>query len=363
MNDHSPDFPQREKHLEIAESTLQGARFALESARDPDVGINTLRFYRLSQNENFDLEVKNRGEDKIPFLILKKPLDREKEPKLNLVLTAYDGGKPERSGSVNIIVNVIDINDNAPVFDRQVYTIVLQENVPLDTSVVRVHATDLDDGANREIVYTFDNSVRNKAFELFQLDANTGELTVKGLIDFEETSVYEFDVQATDKGQVTLTGDCSVIINIKDVNDNAPEIEVTSLSSHVAEDANPDSGTPSLSSNVTVNVFILDQNDNAPVILSPVSANGSAEGVEEIPRNVNAGHSVTKVRAYDADIGYNAWLSFSLQHATDSSLFSLERYSGHIRMLRSFTETDEAEHKLVIVVKTMGTFHFQLQQL
>ncbi|XP_061106361.1 protocadherin alpha-4-like isoform X6 [Conger conger] len=528
MNDHSPDFTEREKHLDIAESALQGARFALESARDPDVGVNTLRIYRLSQNDNFDLEVKNRGEDKIPFLILKKPLDREKDSALSLMLTAYDGGKPVRSGSMNITVNVIDINDNAPVFDRQVYTVALEENAPLGTSVVRVHATDLDEGANREISYALDSSVRNKAFDLFELDAKTGEITVKGLIDFEEKSVYEIDVQATDQGQVSLTGDCSVIINIKDVNDNAPVIEVTSLSSHVSEGASPgaavalisvtdkdtgdngsvactlpaglpfelkpsfqknmyslvtkhrldretvanykititatdkgapplssvktltvdvsdvndnspvflqnpytfylpennvprasvftvsasdddqrenallsyhiykgegtdvsvlsylninsengviyalksfdfetlktfqfqvvakDSGTPSLSSNVTVNVFILDQNDNAPVILSPVSANGSAEGVEEIPRNVNAGHSVAKVRAFDADIGYNAWLSFSLQHATDASLFGLGRYTGQIRTLRLFTETDEAEQRLVIVVKDNG---------
>ncbi|KAL7395236.1 hypothetical protein ABVT39_012805 [Epinephelus coioides] len=115
-----------------------------------------------------------------------------------------------------------------------------------------------------------------------------------------------------------------------------------------------DSGTPSLSNNVTVNVFILDQNDNAPVILYPVSSNGSAEGVEEIPRNVNAGHLVTKVRAYDADIGYNGWLLFSLQEVTDHSLFALDRYTGQIRTLRSFTETDEAEHKLLILVKDNG---------
>ncbi len=115
-----------------------------------------------------------------------------------------------------------------------------------------------------------------------------------------------------------------------------------------------DSGTPSLSSNVTVNVFILDQNDNVPVILYPVSANGSAEGVEEIPRNVNAGHLVTKVRAYDADIGYNGWLLFSLQEVSDHSLFGLDRYTGQIRTLRSFTETDEAQHKLLILVKDNG---------
>ncbi|KAI7801555.1 putative protocadherin gamma-C3-like, partial [Triplophysa rosa] len=115
-----------------------------------------------------------------------------------------------------------------------------------------------------------------------------------------------------------------------------------------------DSGSPPLSNNVTVKVFILDQNDNVPVILYPVSANGSAEGVEEIPRNVNAGHLVTKVRAYDADIGYNGWLLFSLQEVSDHSLFSLDRYTGQIRTLRSFTETDEAQHKLVILVKDNG---------
>uniref|UniRef100_A0A4W5NI12 Cadherin domain-containing protein n=1 Tax=Hucho hucho TaxID=62062 RepID=A0A4W5NI12_9TELE len=527
INDHSPKFPENVKHLEISESVmLQGTRFPLDAARDPDVGANSLRKYTLSTNENFELDVKTRGDDKIPFLILKKPLDREQKSEILLTLTAYDGGKPERSGSVNITVNVIDMNDNVPVFDRQVYTLTLDENAPLGTSVLRLHATDLDDGANGQVIYTFDNSLKNRAFDYFEIDAVTGEITIKGLVDFEEQSVYEIDVQASDKGQVTLTGHCSVVINVKDVNDNAPEMDVTSLSGQVPEDARPgtavalisvsdmdsgenglvictisdnipfelkpsfqknmyslitksgldresepmytvtitatdkgdpslsshktikvhisdvndnspvfsqspytfyvpennapgeylfslstsdrdqddnagvsfyiwkgdgetpivsylninsdgtinalksfdfettktfqfqvvatDSGTPSLSTNVTVNVFILDQNDNAPVVLYPVSTNGSAEGVEEIPRNVNAGHLVTKVRAYDADIGYNGWLLFSLQEVTDHSLFALDRYTGQIRTLRSFTETDEAEHKLVILVKDNG---------
>ncbi|XP_024284901.2 protocadherin alpha-7-like [Oncorhynchus tshawytscha] len=528
INDHSPIFPEKEKRLEIAENAvLQGTRFPLDAARDPDVGANSLRKYTLSQNDNFDLDVKTRGEDKIPFLILKKPLDREQKPEIRLILTAFDGGETARSGTVNITIHVIDVNDNAPVFDRQVYTVTLYENPPVGSSVLRLHATDIDDGANGQVIYTFDNSLKNKAFDLFAIDDVTGEITVKGLIDFEEQSVYEIDMQASDKGPVTLTGHCSVVINVKDVNDNAPEMDVTSLSSQVPEDARPgtavalnsvfdmdsgenglvictisdnipfelkpsfqknmyslitksrldkesepmytvtitctdkglpslsshktitvhisdvndnspvfsqsqytfyvpennaphasvfsmsasdrdqdenarvsyniwksdgdaptvsylninsddgniyalksfdfetlktfkfqvvatDSGIPSLSSNVTVNVFILDQNDNAPVILYPVSANGSAEGVEEIPRNVNAGHLVTKVRAYDADIGYNGWLLFSLQEVTDHSLFALDRYTGQIRTLRSFTETDETEHKLVILVKDNG---------
>ncbi|KAL7858452.1 hypothetical protein AOLI_G00185540 [Acnodon oligacanthus] len=477
INDHSPSFPVREKHLEISENAVpQSTRVPLDAARDLDAGVNSLHKYILSPNSHFELDVKTRGEDKIPFLILKKPLDREQNSQLNLTLTAYDGGKPERFGSVNIVITVVDINDNAPVFDRQVYTATVEENISFGTSVVKVHASDVDEGANGKVTYAFDKSLMNKAFDKFEIDADTGEITVKGLIDFEEQSVYEIDIQASDKGPVVLIGHCSVVINVKDVNDNVPEIDITAISSQIPENSNPgaaialisasdrdsgengivicrligdipfelkssfqksmyslvtkyrldreavstysitimcsdrdqnenaqityhiakdesfeptivsflnmnsedgnvyalksfdfetiktfqfhvlatDSGTPALSSNVTVNVFILDQNDNVPVILYPISSNGSAEGVEEVPRNVNAGHLVTKVRAYDADIGYNGWLLFSLQEVSDHSLFGLDRYTGQIRTLRSFTETDEAQHKLVILVKDNG---------
>ncbi|XP_035288650.1 protocadherin alpha-2-like isoform X14 [Anguilla anguilla] len=528
INDHSPSFSAKERRLEIAESATAGTRFPLESAHDPDVGTNSLRSYRLSQNKYFDLEVQDDSDDsKVPVLILQRTLDREINAEHILILSAFDGGNPARTGTLNISVSVLDINDNAPAFDQQTYKVTLLENVPVGTFVVKVHATDPDSGPNGEIEYSFGNTFRSKILELFDLDARTGEIRVKGRIDYEETKVHKIDVQATDKGPAPMSVHCSVIVKIEDVNDNTPDIEVTSLSDVISEGAragttvalisvsdgdagenaqivcqlsegvpfelkpsfrknfysvistgpldrettpvysmtitardlgtpplssiteiavrlsdindnsprfsennymlylyennvpgasifsvsatdadeqenaivsyalsknqvddrinpflniNPengiiyalksfdfetlktfqfhvaatDSGTPSLSSNVTVHVFILDQNDNAPVILSPVSANGSAEGVEEIPRNVNAGHSVAKVRAYDADIGYNAWLSFSLQHATDASLFGLERYTGQIRTLRSFTETDEAEHKLVILVKDNG---------
>uniref|UniRef100_A0A8B9GN06 Cadherin domain-containing protein n=1 Tax=Astyanax mexicanus TaxID=7994 RepID=A0A8B9GN06_ASTMX len=240
INDHSPIFPVREKHLDISENAVpQSTRVPLDAARDLDAGVNSLHKYILSANSHFELDVKTRGEDKIPFLLLKKPLDREHNSELHLTLTAYDGGKPERSGSVNITINVIDINDNAPVFDRQVYTVTIEENSPFGSSVVKLHATDLDEGANAQVVYAFDKSVMNKAFEKFEIDSNTGKITVKGLIDFEEQSVYEIDIQASDKGPVVLIGHCSVVINIKDVNDNVPQIDVTSLSNKILEDANP----------------------------------------------------------------------------------------------------------------------------
>ncbi|XP_056094156.1 protocadherin alpha-3-like [Rhinichthys klamathensis goyatoka] len=529
VNDHAPRFPDQVKHLEIGESVLPGARFQLQAARDPDSGSNSVQTYKLSHTEYFRIEIKDRDEDgKVPILILQKPLDREATKSMKLQLTALDGGRPPKSGTMEITIDVLDINDNAPVFTKEAYTVILNENTPVGTTIFRVNATDLDEGQNGEIVYSLGLDVNDKLRKLFNVNQITGEIVVTGLLDFEIKDKYEIDIQASDKGIVPLTTDKSVTIKIADVNDNAPQIEVTSFSSAIPEDSKAgttvalisvsdldsgingrvtcslpedipfklmpssqentyslvttssldretisryditleakdggqpplssvksitvqvsdvndnspefsvspyafyvmenntpgkslffvsasdgdvdenavvnyniwrdsgdenkhasfininaengeiyalksfdfettktfqfhvlatDSGNPSLRSNVTVNVFILDQNDNVPVILYPVSANGSAEGVEEIPRNVNAGHLVTKVRAYDADIGYNGWLLFSLQEVSDHSLFSLDRYTGQIRTLRSFTETDEAQHKLLILVKDNG---------
>ncbi|XP_060904181.1 protocadherin alpha-8-like [Labrus mixtus] len=527
VNDHSPSFPEKEQTFEIGEHILPGRRFQLHTARDPDAGINSIRTYTLTSNEHFEVDIRQSDEDKIPFLVLKKSLDREQKDKHTLLLTAIDGGKPQKSGTLNVTIIVLDSNDNRPVFSQEIYQIEIQENVPAGTSVFKMNATDPDEGTNSEIQYSLGKTLKKKVYDIFELDKLTGEVRVKGMLDYEENNVYRLDVEASDKGTPPLTGECRVIIKIKDINDNPPEIEVTSLLNSVPEDSKPgtvisllsvsdkdsgvngkiitsitsdvpfelkpsykeniysvvttelldreqvptyditikstdcgdpllstfkalsiqisdvndnkpkfsenplqfylvennvaggsifsvsatdedinenaaisyhivregsqngmtsfinvnpvnghitalksfdfetvktfqfqvvatDSGTPSLSSNVTVNVFILDQNDNAPVILYPVSSNGSAEGVEEIPRNVNAAHLVTKVRAYDADIGYNGWLLFSLQEVTEHSLFALDRYTGQIRTLRSFTETDEAEQKLVILVKDNG---------
>uniref|UniRef100_A0A3P8T5U3 Si:ch73-379j16.2 n=1 Tax=Amphiprion percula TaxID=161767 RepID=A0A3P8T5U3_AMPPE len=517
VNDHSPSFSETEQAFQIAEHTSPGARFELHAARDPDAGINSIRTYTITSNDHFDIEISQSDEEKIPFLMLKKSLDREQKNKHLLFVTAVDGGKPPRSGTLNVSIIVLDSNDNRPTFSQEIYQIEIQENVPIGTTVTRMHAIDPDEDSNGEIEYSLSKTLARKVYEIFELDSLTGQITLKTALDFEDSEIYRLDVQASDKGQPPLTGRCRVIIKVKDVNDNPPEIEVTSLSNTVSEDSKPgtvislisvtdkdsgvngkiisriindvpfelkpsykeniysvvtkdfldreevpqyeitikatdcgeppiatisdvndnspqfsqsplyfylvennvagasilsvsaqdndvnenaaisyhivrenevasflnvnsdnghitalksfdfetlktfhfqvvatDSGAPSLSSNVTVNVFILDQNDNAPVILYPLSSNGSAEGVEEIPRNVNAGHLVTKVRAYDADIGYNGWLLFSLQEPTDHSLFGLDRYTGQIRTLRSFTETDETEHKLVILVKDNG---------
>uniref|UniRef100_A0A8C4SMF2 Protocadherin 2 alpha a 1 n=1 Tax=Erpetoichthys calabaricus TaxID=27687 RepID=A0A8C4SMF2_ERPCA len=533
INDNSPAFPDKTKILDISESTPIGSRFPLDAAYDPDFGVNSLKSYQLNRNDHFVLEVEERSKkSKIPVLVLQKSLDRETRQKLDLLLSAIDGGNPPKSGNMNVTITVVDFNDNAPVFVEQMYTVTLEENAPLGTLVLKLNASDLDDGSNGDVRYAFRSSVHSKVSELFQLDDYSGEITVKGVIDFEEEEFYEFDVKATDSGQVPISGYCNVLIKIKDMNDNAPLIEVTSLTSSIFEDVKPgtevgiisitdldsgvnskitcslsykmhfelkpshqenvyslvtisrldresvaqynititakdfgypslssyetvlvhvldvndnhprflqdpyvfyieennapgaaiitisavdadanenalityylkendvldkpvvhflsinsyngqvfsftsfdfeemkncsfsviakDSGVPPLSSTVTVKVFILDKNDNPPVFVFPLTTNGTAVVEETIPRNVKAGHIVTRIRAYDADVGYNALLSFSLEDATDLSLFNVGKYTGEIKTLRSIAESDINVQKMVILVKDGGSVSF-----
>ncbi|CAB1325308.1 unnamed protein product [Coregonus sp. 'balchen'] len=425
VNDHSPSFAEKDLHLEIAENTLSDTRFELQTARDADVGVNSVRMYKLSSNAHFELELIDNGDDdKVPFLILRKAIDREQNTNHSLILTAIDGANPPRSGTLNILVTVVDVNDNRPVCGKVIYSVTIQENAPIGTTVLNINATDTDDGQNSEVEYALGRNIKRKVHDIFNLNSLTGEIRVIGLVDFEENEVYKLTVQASDKGQPPLSVDCRVVIKITDVNDNKPEIEVTSLSNMISEDSKSgtvislisvtdtdsdnngkvllriseevpfelkpsfqdnaysvvtkgrldrelvshydititatDCGQPPLSTFKTLSVQISDVNDNSPEFsqnplklylmennapgasifsvsatdkdlnenaaisyhIVRVSANGSAEGVEEIPRNVKAGHLVTKVRAYDADIGYNGWLLFSLQECSKAPDYS-----------------------------------------
>ncbi|XP_008303741.1 protocadherin alpha-6-like [Stegastes partitus] len=239
VNDHSPNFPEREQTFEIAEQTLPGKRFQLHTAHDPDAGINSIRTYTLTSNEHFEVNIRQSDAGKIPFLVLKKALDREQKNKHTLLVTAVDGGKPPRSGTLNVSIIVLDSNDNRPIFSEEIYQISIKENIPVGTSVFRMNATDLDEDTNGEVQYSLGKTLRRKVYDTFELNKLTGEIIVKGVVDFEESDLYELDVEASDKGTPPLTGECRVIIKVIDVNDNAPEIQMTSLSNTVSEDSKP----------------------------------------------------------------------------------------------------------------------------
>ncbi|XP_023254931.1 protocadherin alpha-C2-like, partial [Seriola lalandi dorsalis] len=238
INDKSPEFIERSYWLNISESLSPGERYLLPVAVDADIGSNTVKTYKLSQNEHFVLDVQSGGEHDVSAeLVLHKALDREKQPVIKLLLTAVDGGKPPRSGSLEIHVNVIDTNDNAPIFSKSLYKVRVGENAAQGTAVMKLNATDLDEGMNSKILYSLIKRGNIDPSIIFDLNSETGEITVKGTLDYEETPAYEVRVQAMDQGPVPRSAHVKLLIEIIDVNDNAPEISVTSLMTPVKEDA------------------------------------------------------------------------------------------------------------------------------
>nr|XP_016848556.1 PREDICTED: protocadherin alpha-4 isoform X15 [Anolis carolinensis] len=239
INDNAPVFPANEQILSIAEViTPTGTRFPLEGASDADIGPNALLTYKLRPNDYFSVEQKTDGHHNKPLaIVLKKPLDREEIPTHHLLLTATDGGKPELTGTVQLVINVLDTNDNPPVFNQSVYMIKLVENAANGTLVIKLNATDLDERTNGEISYFFSAHIAPNFRKIFEINSNTGEVTVSGRVDFEARSVYDLQIVAEDKGNPPLSEHCKLIIEVLDVNDNAPEVSISSLSVPVPEDS------------------------------------------------------------------------------------------------------------------------------
>ncbi|XP_038652274.1 protocadherin-10-like isoform X36 [Scyliorhinus canicula] len=238
VNDNAPRFPNSQLRLKISELAPAGARFALEYAHDPDFGTNSLQTYQLVANGYFALNIDSRGGDgKLPVLLLERPLDREKQSTHRLELIAKDGGIPPNSGTAEIMIVVQDENDNAPVFSNSSYRVSLLENSPRGTLLIKLNATDLDDGRNGAILYSFSSQTSVRVRELFNVDSKTGQIRVKGDLDYEEVTVFEINVQALDQGINANIGYCHVFVNIIDVNDNAPEVTLTYLFSPVSEDS------------------------------------------------------------------------------------------------------------------------------
>uniref|UniRef100_A0A674JQS1 Protocadherin gamma-C3 n=1 Tax=Terrapene triunguis TaxID=2587831 RepID=A0A674JQS1_9SAUR len=416
INDNAPRFPRQDYRLEVSESAVPGARFHIESAQDPDVGTNSVQSYRLSPNQHFALDLKGfqRG-SKLLELVLQQPLDREQSALQQLVLTAVDGGSPARSGTAQISIRVMDTNDNSPVFDRSTYTVKLLENAAPGTLVVKLNASDPDEGSNGEVLYSFSGYTPQKVRQLFSIDPVSGEVRVNGTLDYEEASSYEVYVQATDRGPVSMAGHCKVLVNIVDANDNAPEVVLTSLYSPVPENARPetvvalmsvtdqdsgpnkqvslsippnipfklnsfknsytlvtqgdldrerassynitvtatDAGTPPLSSHKVIQVDISDVNDNPPRFEEPVYS-------VYIPENNALGVSLCTVKAIDPDDNENAYVSYSLlkgeiQGLPVTSYVSIKSDNGNIYAANSFDYEKLREFQVVVQAQDAGT--------
>ncbi|XP_054647626.1 protocadherin gamma-A4-like [Dunckerocampus dactyliophorus] len=524
VNDNAPIFPKDVVKLEIRESADKGAKYRVNAAHDADIGTNSVQSYILQQNANFvfHIQTTNSG-SKYGELILDKELDREEQQDIKLLLTAVDGGSPTRSGTVLIHVIVLDANDNAPIFTQAIYTSSVKEDAALKTPVITVSASDADEGVNGEVTYEF-SRLSDKSRNMFSLNQETGEIVVIGEIDYEDGTKHEVFVEAKDG--YGLSSEAKVVININDVNDNAPFIQLKSLSNPVPENVSPgtevgiihvqdrdtekngqvhcsiqqnvpfklvpsiknyyslvttgqldrelvsdynitisatDEGSPPLSSSKGIHLSVADINDNPPVfeeqlysayvsennkagstlcsvsaedsdwrqngtviysllasevngapVSSYVSVNGdtgvihavrsfdyehlrsfkvhvmardngspplssnvsvsvfisdvndnspqilypSPEGnsfmTELVPKAAHGGSVVSKVIAVDADSGQNAWLSYHIVKSTDPGLFSIGLHSGEIRTQRDISESDSMKQNLIVAVKDNG---------
>ncbi|XP_063024419.1 protocadherin alpha-6-like isoform X2 [Melospiza melodia melodia] len=541
INDNAPVFPAAWKNLSIAELSVPGSRFPLEGASDADIGANAQLTYTLSPSEHFSLDLQKTDMDgESLFLVLRKSLDRETIPVHRLVLTATDGGRPSLTGTMELVISVLDANDNAPQFNQSVYKVQLPENAEHGTLVIKLNATDLDEGSNSNISYSLETLFPQDGKGVFGIDRKSGEIRLRANLDFEEVSLYRLQVDATDQGNPPLSGHCKLLLEVLDVNDNAPEVWVTSLSVPVPEDASlgtvvallsvsdrdsgengrvrcwvwpaspfgleatfagsyslvlrealdrervseyevevraedggapalrasrglrvpvsdvndnapsfaqavytvlarennaagaelarlwardpdeaangrvsysvwdggvgvggggaagsssgvgwrpassyvsvdaesgrlwalqpldyeelqvlqfevraVDAGEPPLSGNATVQLFVLDENDNAPALLP---AAGSASGTlwAWAAWGAPAGQVVAKIRAVDADSGYNAWLRYELWEPRGKGPFRVGLYSGEVSTARALDEADGPRQRLLIVVRDHG---------
>ncbi|XP_063269332.1 protocadherin alpha-13-like [Prinia subflava] len=555
INDNAPIFPAARRNLSLSETSPPGFRIPLEGASDADIGANAHLSYTLSPSEHFSLDLQKSNDE--PELVLTKSLDRETIPVHRLVLTASDGGRPSLTGTVELEISVLDVNDNAPQFNQSVYKVQLPENATEGTLVTRVNAMDGDEGINSEVTYAVTNFIPPSGKDVISVNPKTGEIHLTAALDFEEVNLFNFRIEARDKGFPALSGHCKVVLEVLDVNDNAPEVRVTSLSVPVAEDAavgtvvavlsvsdrdsgangrvrcwvwpaspfgveatfsgsyslvlrealdrervseyevevraedggapalrasrglrvpvsdvndnapafaqavytvlarennaagaelarlwarDPDeagngrvsyslweggagalspsswsgaagggwrpassyvsvdaesgrvwalqpldyeelqvlqfevravdAGEPPLSGNATVQLFVLDENDNAPALLPPPAGSAAEAGGAAAEAaaagwgsgtlwawaawGAPAGQVVAKIRAVDADSGYNAWLRYELREARPKGPFRVGLYSGEVSTARPLDEADGARHTLLIVVRDHG---------
>ncbi|XP_041929694.1 protocadherin alpha-C2-like isoform X7 [Alosa sapidissima] len=416
INDNPPQFRRDTIHLDISESTPAGERFSLSNAVDPDTGSNSIKTYYLGESSDFDIEIQTgRDGSKFVDLILKRALDREEQAVHNLILTAVDGGVPARSGTASIIVRVLDTNDNAPKFDKESYTITLPENSPIGSLVVKLNATDSDEGSNADITYSFSLYTSEKTQEAFSLNQNNGEIRVKEMINYEDFRIYDMEIIAKDNGANSLSGQCKITVLITDMNDNHPDISIKSFQSPIKENVAVDTviavvsvsdkdsgdngvvdvhipdripfalkkssdnyyelvvsepldrekvpeyditftvtdrGSPPLSDNETITLELLDVNDNVPQFPQSFYT-------IRVMENNAPGALLSSLSALDPDLHENQYLVYfiiekEIKNTSMSMLFSINPENGNLYALKTFDYEIETDFLFHIEARDSG---------
>ncbi|GAB0089240.1 Cadherin-related tumor suppressor [Sergentomyia squamirostris] len=397
-NDNPPIFEEAAYSFDIPENAPRGYQVGIIAASDPDLGANSMLSYTVISdwaNDVFSLNPQT------GVFTLTARLDYEEVQHYILVVQAQDNGHPSLSTTLTVYCNVLDLNDNAPIFDPMSYSNEIYENVSIATPVVVVSATDIDSGDNGKIEYSITAGDDNQDFEI----TPSGTIRTRQLLDRETKATYSLVVTARDCAedpQKRLSSTVQVTVTLKDVNDVAPMF-VTANETSVAENipmntvvmaikatdrdegrngyieyllaSEPtvpftlgtvdgllrvsgrldreirssynlmvtarDRGDPPKSTQVNIAVKILDENDNSPVF-DPKQYSAS------IAENASIGAMVLQVSATDIDDGANGRVRFSISGGDDNRDFSISEDSGVVRVAKNLNFERKSRYVLTV---------------
>lgn len=411
-NDHDPTirfrfFPSTASYATVDENAENGSVVAAVSVIDLDEGLNgetsgveiqggnELGHFRLESTPSFDIVRVN------------QVLDREQISKYNLTITAIDRGIPPRSSTAFLIIEVNDVNDHEPVFQKNDYSAVLGESVAIGTYVAGISATDEDTGVNSDIYYAI---VSGNDRRWFDIDVHSGLITTSHTLNREDQDYVELKISARDGGPNPRWTYTYLRIQILDENDEAPSFAEDVLNVTLIESAPPnslvavvtavdndlgtngsviyfwhpdvqrlypntfhldstygritikqeldreaiemynlkviakDEGIPlSLSSTVTLRIVVLDDNDNAPAFYP-------RQYFHTLRSSDMAGTIVARLSASDRDVGGNAELAFSLVSGGEGH-FEVDKNTGIVKTTVNLSKREISKFEIIVSVE------------
>ncbi|XP_076447116.1 protocadherin-11 X-linked-like [Babylonia areolata] len=416
INDNSPQFPKDVVYLSVPESAPVGHVLLTSGAVDRDTGAqNTIKQYRLVPDHGaFRLQVMTSvdGISSDLGIVVEQPLDREQQSTYRMQVVATDGGFPQRSGSVNITINVQDINDNAPAFSRDVFNITVKEDAPTGMPILRLVATDPDSSHNGALSFGFSSRTSQKILSQFAVDPNSGDVILTRPLDFEKDQRLQFMVVVKDHGSPEQQTQAAVIVNVADVNDNAPQIDITlppggtvkaesvevgSFIAHVSLSDLDGGKNGEIECSLTNDHFRLEKFSDYSYIFkillqrsldyedarqqqvnvtcsdqgNPPLHNSSSFTIHvrdendnapifskpeyhiSVRENIDPGLFVFEVIAMDPDSNNNGNISYILLENPDSA-FSIDSVSGRLRAMKKFDRETRSSYVLVIQARDRG---------
>ncbi|BFZ24031.1 hypothetical protein BsWGS_27070 [Bradybaena similaris] len=414
VNDVTPTFLTPSVSANIPESAPRYHRIPLGDVRDEDLGENTTQKVEIisgNDDNDFSLEMRNSSSvDKMVDLVVNYQLDFERTRLYRLVVQATDGGG--RSSLMSVNINVLDQNDNEPIFNMSKYSTRVLENVAVGAPVIQVFASDSDSGENSRIEYSIDSRTDPEAY--FSMDVRTGEVRVSKPLDYETHDRFSVTVQAKDNGTPAQMGTAALDIVVEGVAERTARLGLSFQprfrTGHIPEDTAAETlvavvtldgldispasgvnaslynsqgyfllttgyflglyvsssldreaiprfdmtlqmlaqGSPPLRAHTVFSIVVDDVNDNPPVF-------ERAEYVSHVEEAVEVGAEVVRVLATDADAGVNGQITFHMDRDSHNlGWFSVDPDTGMVRTVSRLDCHLRARVVLVVVAKDGG---------